>query len=139
MDAEFAALNTDDPKLRINEKKISLNVAHCKLGHIGEDMARAVAKHLKIPLKRGNMKSCKACGVVKAKQKSAPKKSTHMPATDKEIRVYLDIASTKKRKDQKQQKKPHWRLIVDERTHLKFSKFFTTMIKLFRAFKSIVW
>jgi hypothetical protein len=111
--------NKKDPK-----KTMSANEAHEKLGHADEDATRRAAKELGITITRGLMKPCAACAAAKAKQKSVPKQSDHEPATGDERRVFLDIATVKQPKNGPKVHKANWRIMVDERTQLKFSSFY---------------
>ena len=52
------------------------------------------------------------------------KESKHEPAPKDERRVFLDIASVRAVKGMPAPTRPHWRIMVDERTQLKFSGFF---------------
>lgn len=71
-------------------------VAHAKLGHLGEDATKAVAKHLGWTV-TGETKKCESCEVAKAKQKSVPKESASEALKPGERRVHLDIAPLKPR------------------------------------------
>ena len=64
----------------------------------------------------------------KSKTKECPKeKCTSSIAKNKTERIYLDIATVKGEKNRpKVQKKKNWRIIVDECTQIKFSRFFKT-------------
>jgi hypothetical protein len=104
--------------------RMTANEAHEKLGHADEDATRLSAKELGITITRGVMKPCAACGEAKAKQKSVPKHGTHKKATSKERRVFLDIATVKQPKNGPNVSKTNWRIMVDERTQLKFSDFY---------------
>jgi hypothetical protein len=80
-----------------------------------------------ITVTRGTLGPCNACTIAKAKQKNVPKKSKHKAATKTdERRIFLDISSVKTNKEGKKPTKPHWRIMVDERSTLKFSSFFAT-------------
>ena len=97
--------------------------AHNKLGHCSAELTRKIAKqmgwHITTPVK-----PCEACSVAKAKQKNVPKESGHGDNTDKAGRVFLDISTVKRKEDDPPVTKPNWRILVDERTQLKFSEFF---------------
>src|SRR5687767_2569029 len=69
------------------------------------------------------MKPCEACMAAKAKQKSVPKVSDHVKSTRPGERMFLDLCSGKE--DGKKTLK-HWRLLVDEATELKSTKFVPT-------------
>jgi hypothetical protein len=81
---------------------------------------------LGLELSRGSLAPCAACIAGKAKQKNVPKKSEHVPSKETTGRIYLDIATVKKIKDGPSVSKPHWRIVVDKKTNLKFSNLFQT-------------
>jgi hypothetical protein len=68
-------------------------------------------------------KPCEACAAGKAKQKNVPKESEHKLADKDANRIFLDIATVKKLKNGPNVTKPNWRIMVDERTGMKFSDF----------------
>jgi hypothetical protein len=74
----------------------------------------------------GNLKPCDTCAAGKAKQKNVPKVSSHEVATAREARVFLGIATDKGPEKGPNVTISNWRIIVDERTQLKFSDFFET-------------
>jgi hypothetical protein len=110
----------------VNEKSIPIQLAHDRLGHPHEDMTRKMAKELGWTLSRGNLKPCNGCTAGKAKQKNVPKESGHVVATEpNKARVFLDIAMIKKPEAESGSVyKLKWRIVVDERTQMKFSDFF---------------
>jgi hypothetical protein len=80
-----------------------------------------------IIITRGTLGPYDACTIAKAKQKNAPKVSKHKGATKTdERRIFLDILSVKANKQGMSPTKPYWRIMVDERSTLKFSNFFET-------------
>jgi hypothetical protein len=106
---------------------VTMNIeqAHAKFGHSTEEDARKTAKELGITLTRGTLRPCEACTVAKAKQKNLIKKSTHISAIKKdERRIFIDISTVKKAQKGKDLARPNWYLMVDERTQMKFSKFY---------------
>ena len=103
---------------------MTANEALDKFGHADEDETRQTAEALGVKITRGKMKPCPACAAAKAKQKSVPKISDHVPATEGERRIFLDISTVKKPKDLPAVIRPNWRIMVDERTQMKFSAFF---------------
>jgi hypothetical protein len=60
------------------------------------------------------------------KQKNVPQISAGVSAEEGNNCVYLDIATVKRRENMPKVRKPNWRIMVDERTQLKFSNFFST-------------
>ena len=104
--------------------KISIQKAHEQLGHISYDAVRKTAKHMNWEL-TGKTMPCEACAIGKAKQKNIPKTSAHIKANDPGERMFLDLTSVKEQGGTKMTK-PWWRIMVDERTQLKFSAFFGT-------------
>jgi hypothetical protein len=86
-----------------------------------------MAKELGISITRGTLGPCDACTIAKVKQKNVPKVSVHKAATKTdERRIFLDISSVQANKQGKKPTKPHWRIMVDERSTLKYSNFFET-------------
>ena len=83
-------------------------------------------KNLNWKLKLGGSLVCEACNITKAKQKAVVKISELDPVKRSGERIYLDISSVKAPSGIPQPSKPRWRIMVDERTNLKFSDFFAT-------------
>jgi len=110
------------------DKKIRVTIAqaHGRLGHCGEDVTRKTAKLLGWELIPGPMMPCESCAAGKAKQKNVPKISEGKPAEDGKSRIFLDIATVKSKEGKPKATKPNWRIMVDERTQLKFSNFYPT-------------
>ena len=108
------------------DKKINIKQAHDKLAHCGEDLTRRAAKSLGWTLTMGGLKPCEACTIGKAKQKNVPKITKVEPLKEGENRIFHDIATVKRTKNQPNVTKPNWRIMVDGRTGLKFSDFFAT-------------
>jgi hypothetical protein len=106
--------------------KMTIKQAHDKLGHSSEDNTRKTAKQLGWEITPGTLRPCESCAAGKAKQKNVPKLSDGEPAEEGKIRIYLDIATVKRQEGQPKASKPNWRIMVDERTQLKFSDFFKT-------------
>jgi len=119
--SEIGGVGTDGPA------RMSIQKAHDLLGHTNEDMTRATAKALGWEITRGSLGTCESCAAGKAKQKNVPKASEHAQATMAGERIFLDISTIKGEKDgPKVNAKKNWRIMVDERTNMKFTKFFTT-------------
>jgi hypothetical protein len=57
-----------------------------------------------------------------------PEEKRACPSKETNGRIYLDIATVKKIKDGPNVTKPNWHIMVDEKTKLKFSDFFTSKI-----------
>ena len=113
-----------DCKLTKKAPTMTIMEAHCKFGHANEDATRAAAKEMGIQIVWGGMKTCEACTVAKAKQKNVMQESKHVPASSDGRRMFLDLARVKKQaKEDKDITQPYWRIVVDERTNLKFSAF----------------
>ena len=72
------------------------------------------------------MKPCDSCAAGKAKQKNICKESDHQPAKNSNERIFLEIATLKSMPNGPTVTKPNWRIMVDERTQLKFSNFLDT-------------
>ena len=108
-------------------KLISVNLAHQIFGHGDEASTRKTAKALGFDLKQGTMKPCVSCSVAKAKQKNLPSHGEHVLSAESNGRVFLDLSTVKPPGHLNVRvTKPHWRIIVDERTQLKVSDFFET-------------
>jgi hypothetical protein len=116
-EVEVAAAATEKPL------KMTMQQAHDRLGHCNKDLTRSMAKQLNWEV-TGTLKSCDACAAGKAKQKNVPKETGKDEKDDDIVRIFLDIASVKQMKGQPAVAKPHWRIMVDEKTQLKFSDFF---------------
>jgi hypothetical protein len=70
---------------------------------------------------------CTACTIGKAKQKAISfTDSDDVKEMDTKTRIYLDLSSIKKPKDIKQIHNRHCRILVDEKTQMKFVDFFET-------------
>ena len=107
--------------------RLNIKKAHELLGHMNEEMTRKAAKHLGWEITKGTMKTCESCAIGKAKQKNVPKKSDHVGSKANGERVFLDIATIKGEKDgPPPNARRNWRIMVDERTQMKFSMFCTT-------------
>jgi hypothetical protein len=102
--------------------KMNVMKAHGVLGHSNEDTTRATAKALGWVL-TGTWSPCEACAAGKARQKNLPK-SEHAPAEKGANRIFLDLATVKTPKGAPKISKPNWRIMVDERTGMKFSDFY---------------
>jgi hypothetical protein len=59
-----------------------------------------------------------------------PKESEHVKATKGVNQIFLDIAMVKKAKGGPPVTKPNWRIMVDERTGMKFSAFYVTKTRM---------
>ena len=66
------------------------------------------------------------CALAKAKQKHVPKKSEHQVATANSCNPSWIFCQNDDQAVGQTASRPFWRLMVDERTHLKFSDFFDT-------------
>lgn len=124
----YIARNVETAATNLQAKvKMSVMNAHDRLGHINEAETRKIAKALGWELSPGAMGVCEACTIAKAKQKNVPKESEHVPAGKPNERIFLDIATIKKPKEDWPIAATNvWRVMVDERTQLKFSDFFTS-------------
>ena len=108
-------------------KPISVNKAHELYGHLHEQATRKTAEYLGHRLKREKMKVCEPCALGKARQKNVPKVSIREQSAHPGQLIYLDIATIKGRKNgPKPNARRHWRMMVDDRTGLSISKFYST-------------
>ena len=107
--------------------KIAVNEAHELLGHMSFPTTRAIAQELGWELTKGSH-VCDACAAGKAKQKNIVSNQSRSEMTENSGRIFLDISSVRNVEflDLEVTPKPYWRIIVDERTQLKFSEFFGT-------------
>ena len=71
-------------------KKIDINEAHDKMGHIGEVLIRKTLENHGIEV-IGSMKSCEGCGLAMAKQKKISK-ITKTRAEKKGERIFVDLS-----------------------------------------------
>jgi len=117
---EMASVVQDKPL------KLTIQQAHDRLGHCNENATRKTAKELGWEITPGSLGPCEACAAAKAKQKNLPKAEEKNEPKEGENCVYLDIASIKQAKGIPRVTRPHWRIMVNERTQLKFSGFFET-------------
>jgi hypothetical protein len=113
------AMTATSPETKMNVMKV-----HGLLGHCNEDMTRATAKSMGWVL-TGTWSQCEACAAGKAKQKNLPK-CDHTPAAKGANRIFLDLSTVKNPKSGPKISKPNWRIMVDERTGMKFSDFYAT-------------
>jgi Reverse transcriptase (RNA-dependent DNA polymerase) len=107
--------------------KMTTQEAHEKLGHISFQATAQTANQLGWELTKSDA-TCEACAIGKARQKNIivkPKKATNFENSG---RIHLDISSiiNTEYAEFERTPKPYWRIIVDERTQLKFSDFHTT-------------
>ena len=109
------------------EKGTKLNImkAHDLLGHCSEEMTWSAAKLMGWIL-MGSWKPCELCTVAKARQKNVPKDTEHSKANVGENQIFLDIATVKRQTDGPKVSNPNWRIMVDERTGMKFSDFYVS-------------
>jgi len=104
--------------------------AHEKLGHINNQAVKSTANKLGWKL-TGKSSICEACTEGKARQKDIVSRNQlsekHHDETCNQ-RIYLDISSVQNTEFMEFEivRKPYWRIIVDERTGMKFSDFFQT-------------
>ena len=96
---------------------------------MNEDRTCKTSKALGWILKSDPFMVCNGCTEGKSKQKNVPQESTLVKATKDSAHVYLDI-STVKDPDGDSLSKSNWRIIVDERTGIKFIDFFERKIDM---------
>ena len=72
------------------------------------------------------MKPCEACIVGKLKQNCVSKNSDHNPDKGNSEQIFINIPNLKEERDGPPvQSKQQLRIMVDEKTNLKFAKFFS--------------
>ena len=117
------------------KKVINANTVHGLVGHMNDVSGRQVMKYLGYDIARKSMTPCGACAEAKAKQRSLPSRvetvrtvvNPKQRASVANGRIFLDISSVKSPKLLKVNvTKPNWRLMVDERTELKWTNFYDT-------------
>ena len=108
-------------------RPISYDLMHQKLGHMGKAPTLQIAKYLNYAIQDAPQKPCEHCAVAKARQKNVPKTNQRpSPAANGEL-MYLDLCAIKQRiNGPKVNALSHWRMMVDGRTGLKFSAFYTS-------------
>jgi hypothetical protein len=130
--ATRASENKDKSKPKLkpsNEycRQIPIKLAHDMFGHCDEARTRKMAKAQGFKVSRGTLGPCEACAIGKAKQRNVPKESEHVPAKQSNERLFLDLSTIKAKKSVKMTvTKPNWRIMVDERTQMKWSHFYRT-------------
>ncbi len=109
------------------QHKISVNQAHCLLGHPDENCTRRIAKLFGWQLKVGEMKPCEACSVAKAWQANVNKVcASASKATEAGERIFLDLTTiTAPDTVDVVLRKTVWHMIVDQYTGYKASAFFS--------------
>jgi hypothetical protein len=105
--------------------KMTLIDAHKKLGHMSFLKTKQVANQLGWIL-TGSSKVCKACVEGKAQQKNIIVKAKKGSNSVQSGRIHLFISSVRNHNYEDSTSKPYWRIIVDERTQMKFSDFFAS-------------
>ena len=125
---EISLLSRSDVHEEKDEKErwtraMSIATFHAMLGHAGEQACRESAKELEIHITRGSLEPCEACLTAKAKKESVNYRQ-HQRSMIPNERIYLDLSRLIKAGSNAIYK-PNWRLIVDERTGMKFTEFFT--------------
>jgi Reverse transcriptase (RNA-dependent DNA polymerase)/Zinc knuckle len=114
----------------VNPVTMTVQQAHNKLGHISFEKTKKIAKQMGWIL-TNNVTICYACAEAKARQKNI-KHTNQMSLIDEKEknagRVHIDISSVQNNESAEVEStyKPYWRIMVDERTQMKFSDFFVT-------------
>jgi hypothetical protein len=119
-ESEIAGAVTD------KKTKLTIQQAHDKLGHCDEDLTRKAANQLEWELTPGSLGPFEACAARKARQKNIPKHCDDEKIKKVESQIYLDIATVKHKEGRLKALKLNWRIMVNERTQLKFSNFYLT-------------
>jgi hypothetical protein len=107
--------------------KASVKRVHKCLGHLGEIMTRAAAKHLKMTLLQGALPVCEICAIAKANQRNILKGiSDESKVAEFNGWVYHDLAKIKVPEEFQGVTitKSNWHILVDKATKFKCSKFF---------------
>ena len=108
------------------EVKITEIQAHQKLGHMSMARTRQIASMLQWKL-TDKMGVCASCAEGKARQKNIATKTSKIADVENSGRMHLDLSSIKYSESLEldQTTKPYWMIIVDEKTQMKFSEFFS--------------
>ena len=122
----FAMYHTQELGGLATEAKLSITKVHRILGNRHKQSNRDKAKALGWELTRGTLGPCDACTVAKAKQKNLPRHPDQPPASKDENCMYLDLSTIRKVKGGPIVYNGNWRMLVDERTLMKFSNFYNT-------------
>ena len=111
-------------------KSTSIDKAHDMLGHFSEAATHTMAKLLGWKIQQGPMRPCQACAIAKAHQCDLPGQPNLQAAVpveeevrDGKNRMFLDIQTGKPREGMKPSTTPVWRIMVDQRTRMKFTSF----------------
>ena len=126
--SELELANLTGTRIESVHKSISYGLMHQKLGHMGKDATIQIAEYLGYTVQvEEDQAPCEHCAVAKAKQKNVPKITSRPAPNSNAEMMYLDLCSIKQRKQgPKVNALKNWRMMVDGRTGLKFSAFFTT-------------
>ena len=114
-------------------KEIKADIVHGLVGHINNVNGHKIMQHLGFKIARKVITPCGACVDAKSKQSALP---SQMKTVQIEVRprnstetvngkIYLDISSVKVPKLMNVNiTKPHWLMMVDEKTDMKWSTFY---------------
>jgi len=118
--------NQPNKSMKLNPAiKMSIDQAHAILGHSSKAKTRETAAALGILIKRGALKTCKLCAILKARQKNVNEESTGEKAVKYNGRVYHDVATVKESEEDKSLgRKTVWHITAKETVNFKRSKFF---------------
>jgi hypothetical protein len=106
--------------------KVTEHQAHQMLGHMSMVRTRQIASMLQWRL-TDKMGVCASCAEGKARQKNISTKTKRNTNVENSGRLHIDLSSIKHSEslEPEQITKPYWLIIVDERTQMKFSEFFS--------------
>jgi hypothetical protein len=109
----------------LNDKQVHMNIkmAHDKLGHMGEELKRQIAKALGWVITRGTLGMCQDCVEAKAKKKSVLQKTDGPTSTADKHCYFLDLSTLK---DDVTNKRLRWvwHIMVEQLTQLKYIYFY---------------
>lgn len=113
------------------QKQIDINDAHELYGHLNHGILQPLLTTRGYIVHDGgkNKKTCEACAYAKAKAKGVSK-TTHLKATEKGERLFLDISGPYK---MSLKGSKYWLLIVDDKTRKAWSFFVKTKAEARRA------
>ena len=81
-------------------RRVNITAAHGLMCHAGEDDTRKSLNYLGYLITRGTLKPCSSCREAKAKKTFLPKVSNRIISTKPNERLWLDISTIKRPKNQ---------------------------------------
>ena len=110
-----------------------INNVHKQLGHQGKDTTQDIVKGLNLNFKPGEMETCWACMVAKAKQKNVVQFSLHKKSQVPGARVFLDLSSMEPPAGLAELPRANWIMVVVECSNFNVSHFFHRKYQMAQA------